>query len=234
MTHVVVRLRLNLINVKTYFIFHCVLIHKSLQLKTEVLGPSLTMANMSNKCHTKFELNQHYTVLRLLSLMFLSSAADSWIFLIFLPSLNSCHVSRIQQYPRLESCLNKQTHLHCLLPCSHPSSSAYSTSDNNTKRHEERGPEVDKQRMPSHVTTSWSDALRELAGRLGSTNTHSCTQRHAFSDRLLLVSDVVRRRIAFKCPVVNIYGAGSCGFWWTCPHFHMGLPGYTAGRTELC
>lgn len=52
-----------------------------------------------------------------------------------------------------------QTHTSPLLLLRfQPSTSAYS-SDSDTKRHEEPGPGVNKQRMPLHVTPAWTDSL---------------------------------------------------------------------------
>lgn len=59
-----------------------------------------------------------------------------------------------------ESELSRQTNMSPLLLLRlHPSSDAYCSGDSDTKGHEERGPGVDKQRMPSHVTLAWTDAL---------------------------------------------------------------------------
>lgn len=101
-----------------------------------------------------------------------------------------------------------------LLPCFHPYSSAYYSGDSDTKRHEERGPRVDKQRMPSHVTPAWTDAL---AGNWGSwrdgweAQTHTYAQIHYIYTHKGM-SPVIAfhlsltghgQAIAFRCPVLN-------------------------------
>lgn len=115
----------------------------------------------------------------------------------------SCFMNRAMPSPG-EPELSWQTNMSpLLLPCFHPSSSAYCSGDSDTKRHEERGPGVDKQRMPSHVTPAWTDAL---AGNWGSwrggweaqTHTHmheytyTHTQRHVSSNSFSFVSDMPR------------------------------------------
>lgn len=109
-----------------------------------------------------------------------------------------------------------------LLPCIHPSSSAYCSGDSDTKRHEERGPGVDKQRMPSHVTPAWTDALAENWGswRDGcKAQTHTYAPKHHTHTHIHLhththngMSPVIAfhlsltclgQAIAFRCPVLN-------------------------------
>lgn len=92
-----------------------------------------------------------------------------------------------------------------------PSSSAYCSGDSDTKRHEERGPGVDKQRMPSHVTPARTDALAENWGswRDGwETQTHTYvrmhhthTQRHGSSNSFSFVRDMPRssHRLQMSC-----------------------------------
>ena len=118
-----------------------------------------------------------------------------------------------------------------LLPCFKPSSGAYCSSDSDTKRHEERGPGVDIQRMPSHVTPAWTDAL---AGNWGSwkdsweAQTHTYAQIHthphnsmspviAFHLSLTCLGQV----IAFRCPVLNTQGGRGYTFWSAHSYFQL-------------
>lgn len=96
-----------------------------------------------------------------------------------------------------------------LLPCFHPSSSAYCSGDSDTKRHEERGPRVDKQRMPLHVTPAWTDALTRNWGswRDGwEAQTHIYTPTHRGMSPVIafhLSLTCLGQAIAFRCPVLN-------------------------------
>ncbi len=104
-----------------------------------------------------------------------------------------------------------------LLLCFHASSSAYCSGDSDTKRHEERGPGVDKQRMPSHVTPAWTDALagnwgswRE-AGRhkhthMDKATTHTRTHTYIHKGMSPVIAfhlslTCLGQAIAFRCPV---------------------------------
>lgn len=125
----------------------------------------------------------------------------------------SCFMNLAMPSPG-EAELPWQTHTSpLLLPCFHPSSSAYCSGDSDTKRHEERGPGVNKQRMPLHVTPAWTDAL---AGNWGSWTdgweeqthtyaqihyTHTHTQRHVSSNSFSFVPDMSRssHRLQMSC-----------------------------------
>lgn len=118
-----------------------------------------------------------------------------------------------------------------LLLCFQPSTSAY-YSDSDTKRHEERGPGVNKQRMPLHVTPAWTDAL---AGNWRSwkdgwkeqTHTYAWihyTHTHKGMSEVIafhLSMACLGQAIAFSCPVLNTEGEQGYIFSWAHSHFQL-------------
>lgn len=122
--------------------------------------------------------------------------------LLFLAILNSCHVLWIQRWPRLESSrrrLYTRAQRRCY-DCLLPSSSAYCPGDSDTKRHEERGPGVNKQKNAIachsclHWCTRWN--LQEF---------------HPRKDMSLVIADHwaltwLGQAIAFRHPLLNTRG----------------------------